>query len=66
MTLIKEIQVEEQGLTEMQIIDFKIQTVLNVVKNMDRSELVTFIGEPTQYKNTELLVKKFSKLKEKL
>ena len=66
MTLTKEIQVDEYGLTEMQIIDCKISAVHNMVKNMDRSELIEFIGEPVKYKNAELLIKKFNKLKEKL
>ena len=34
MTLTKEIQVDEYGLTEMQIIDCKISAVHNMVKNI--------------------------------
>ena len=36
MTLTNEIQVEERGLTQMQIVDYKISHVFNMVKSMDR------------------------------
>jgi hypothetical protein len=37
-----------------------------MLKSMEKVELIDFIEKPTQYKNKELLIKKFSKLKNKL